>query len=55
MAPSTPSQVSAAVVAPVKASAKPVTKQITISCVKGKTVKKISGITPKCPVGYKKK
>jgi hypothetical protein len=55
VAPSAPSEVSAAVVAPVKASAKPVTKQVTISCVKGKTVKKISGINPKCPAGYKKK
>ena len=55
VAPSAPSQVSAADAAPVKASAKPVTKQITISCVKGKTVKKISGINPKCPAGYKKK
>jgi len=29
--------------------------KITITCVKGKTSKKVSGITPKCPVGYKKK
>jgi hypothetical protein len=29
--------------------------KITITCVKGKTTKKVSGITPKCPVGYKKK
>jgi hypothetical protein len=27
----------------------------TISCVKGKTVKKVTGLTPKCPAGYKKK
>jgi hypothetical protein len=26
----------------------------TISCVKGKTKKKVSGFNPKCPVGYKK-
>ncbi len=27
----------------------------TISCIKGKAVKKVSGLTPKCPKGYKKK
>lgn len=27
----------------------------TISCVKGKTVKKVTALTPKCPAGYKKK
>jgi hypothetical protein len=27
----------------------------TISCVKGKTVKKVTGTKPKCPTGYKKK
>ncbi len=27
----------------------------TLSCVKGKVVKKVSGIAPKCPKGYKKK
>ena len=35
-----------------KAAAK---KKVTISCVKGKTTKKITGITPKCPSGYKVK
>jgi secreted trypsin-like serine protease len=29
--------------------------KITITCVKGKTTKKISGSTPKCPAGYKKR
>jgi len=29
-------------------------KKITISCKKGKTVKKVSGTSPKCPAGYKK-
>ena len=34
----------------------PVAKQkVTISCVKGKTTKKVTAISPKCPVGYKKK
>ena len=27
----------------------------TITCVKGKVVKKVSGVSPKCPAGYKKK
>lgn len=30
-------------------------KTVTITCVKGKVVKKIKGTKPKCPVGYKKK
>ena len=30
-------------------------KQITITCVKGKTMKKVTGTSPSCPVGYKKK
>ena len=31
------------------------TKKITITCVKGKSVKKVSALKPKCPAGYKKK
>lgn len=31
------------------------TKKSTITCVKGKVVKKFSGISPRCPVGYKKR
>jgi hypothetical protein len=31
------------------------TKKTTITCVKGKTVKKVTGIGPKCPTGYKVK
>ena len=27
----------------------------TIACTKGKTTKKVSGLSPKCPSGYKKK
>ena len=30
-------------------------KSSTITCIKGKTSKKISGINPRCPAGYKKK
>jgi hypothetical protein len=36
-------------------TAKPVAKKITISCVKGKSVKKVTAVKPKCPAGYKKK
>ena len=38
------------------AAAKPAAaKKITITCTKGKLIKKLSGTNPKCPVGYKKK
>ena len=37
------------------ASAKPVVKTATITCVKGKTTKKVTAVNPKCPAGYKKK
>jgi hypothetical protein len=37
------------------ATTKPVVKKITISCVKGKVTKKVTGTAPKCPAGYKKK
>ncbi len=30
-------------------------KKITITCVKGKTIKKVIAVKPKCPKGYKKK
>ena len=30
-------------------------KKKTITCIKGKTTKKVTGLTPKCPSGYKKK
>ena len=36
--------------------AKPIAKKsVTITCLKGKTTKKVSGTSPKCPAGYKKK
>jgi hypothetical protein len=31
------------------------TKKITITCIKGKTTKKVTGVNPKCPTGYRKK
>ena len=30
-------------------------KKTAIACVKGKEIKKVVGLNPKCPVGYKKK
>ena len=30
-------------------------KKISITCVKGKTTKKVTAVNPKCPTGYKKK
>jgi hypothetical protein len=55
-------QVAEVVVAPTptptptpSASAKPVIKTVTITCIKGKTSKKVTAVTPKCPAGYKKK
>ena len=32
-----------------------VVKKTTITCVKGKTTKKVTAVNPKCPAGYKKK
>ena len=34
---------------------KPVSKQLTITCVKGKTSKKVTALKPTCPSGFKKK
>jgi len=34
---------------------KKATTKTTITCVKGKTTKKVTGVNPKCPSGYKKK
>ncbi len=34
---------------------KKLSTKATISCVKGKTTKKVTGVNPKCPKGYKKK
>jgi hypothetical protein len=37
------------------ATTKAAAKKITITCIKGKTNKKVTAIKPKCPTGYKKK
>jgi len=39
----------------VYAAVKPIVKSTTITCVKGKTIKKVTAVNPKCPAGYKKK
>lgn len=36
-------------------SSSQVSKKITITCIKGKLVKKVTGINPVCPAGYSKK
>ena len=38
-----------------KAALAAASKKTTISCIKGKLIKKVTGINPKCPAGYKKK
>ena len=38
-----------------KAKADAAKKKSTITCIKGKTVKKVTAVNPKCPKGYKKK
>jgi hypothetical protein len=35
--------------------ARPVVKKLTITCVKGKVIKKVTAVAPKCPSGYKKR
>jgi hypothetical protein len=37
------------------ASVKAPIKAVTITCINGKTTKKVTAAKPKCPTGYKKK
>ena len=41
--------------AQVEKPAASVSKKSTITCVKGKTTKKVIAVKPKCPAGFKKK
>ena len=41
--------------APVLVAPKSISKQITITCIKGKTSKKVTAVKPVCPKGYVKK
>lgn len=43
------------VTASITISAPPAPKTTTLTCVKGKKTKKVSGVNPKCPKGYKKR
>jgi hypothetical protein len=40
---------------PAASVAKLVAKRTTITCVKGKTTRKVTAVTPKCPIGFKKR
>ena len=40
---------------PAPIAAKPAAKKLTITCIKGKTIKKVSAVKPKCPTGYRKR
>jgi M6 family metalloprotease-like protein len=51
----TESEAEAKAKAEAEAKIPPKVKQVTIACFKGKVIKKITAISPKCPVGYKKK
>ena len=51
----TPVPVSNSVIVTPKIESKAsISKKTTIKCTKGKATKKVTGINPKCPVGYKK-
>ena len=39
----------------IRKQAEAANQKMTITCVKGKTVKKVTAVNPKCPKGYKKK
>ena len=51
----TPEPTPTVVVTPTPTPKPTVAKKITITCVKGKQVKKVSALKPVCPKGYKKK
>jgi hypothetical protein len=55
-APTCPAERKAIIDAAAKAAAKAAaTKKTTITCVKGKLIKKVTAIKPKCPSGYRAK
>ena len=45
----------APIATPASTSKPTVAKKTTITCVKGKTTKKVTAVAPKCPSGFKKK
>jgi hypothetical protein len=40
---------------PVNAVAPNVPKKTTVTCIKGKKIKKVTAVKPLCPIGYKKR
>ena len=55
VAPAVTPTVTPTVAPTANASAAPSKPTMSITCVKGKTTKKVSGTNPKCPAGFKKK
>ena len=55
VATATPTPTPTPVATPAPTPTKAVVKATTITCIKGKTTKKVTAINPKCPSGYKKK
>ena len=51
----TPTTASPSIAPTTSTSAKPKAKTITLTCLKGKSTKIVTGIAPKCPIGYKVK
>jgi hypothetical protein len=51
----TPTETATPAPTPVVVATKAAAKKTTITCVKGKTIKKVTAVNPKCPSGYKKK
>jgi hypothetical protein len=55
VAAATPTPTPTPVAIPSPSPTKAVVKATTITCIKGKTTKKVTAVKPKCPSGYKKK
>jgi hypothetical protein len=55
VATATPTPTPTPVATPAPTPTKAVVKATTITCIKGKTTKKVTAVNPKCPSGYKKK
>ncbi|MFM8752393.1 MAG: calcium-binding protein, partial [Actinomycetota bacterium] len=54
-APQTPVVTPSPTPSPSKSTLVVAAKKTTITCTKGKLVKKVTAVNPKCPAGYKKK
>ncbi len=52
---STPIATVSATPTPKPSNSKTATKATSITCAKGKTIKKVTAVNPKCPVGFKKR